>query len=78
MPIEALLPQTGNKAIAFVVQPDNTVKAQNVVMGEILPEQRVEVVEGLKPGDRIVLKGAAYLKDGDKVAISKDPVSASE
>ena len=78
VPIEALLPQTGNKAIAFVVQPDNTVKAQDVVMGEILPEQRVEVVEGLKPGDRIVLKGAAYLKDGDKVAISKDPVSASE
>lgn len=78
VPIEALLPQTGNNAIAFVVQPDNTVKAQNVVMGEILPEQKVEVVEGLEPGDRIVLKGAAYLKDGDKVAIAKDPVSASE
>ena len=78
VPIEALLPQTGDNAIAFVVQPDNTVKAQNVVMGEILPGQRVEIVAGLEPGDRIVLKGAAYLKDGDKVAISKDPVSASE
>ena len=78
VPIEALLPQTGNKAIAFILQPDNTVKAQNVTMGEILPEQQVEVVEGLSAGDRIILKGAAYLKDGDKVAIAKEPVSATE
>ena len=78
VPIEALLPQTGNRAIAFIVQPDNTVKAQNVIMGEILAEQRIEVVEGLEPGDRIVLKGAAYLKDGDKIAIAEDPVSATE
>lgn len=78
VPIEALLPQTGNNAIAFVVQQDNTVKAQNVTMGEILPEQKVEVVEGLEAGDRIVLKGAAYLKDGDQVAIAKDDLSSTE
>ena len=72
VPIEALLPQSGNAAIAFVVQQDNTVKLQNVIMGEILPGQKVEIVEGLQPGDRIVLKGAAYLKDGDQVAIAKD------
>ena len=71
VPIEALLPQSGNKAIAFVMQPDNTVKAQKVTMGEILSEQQVEIIEGLQPGDRIVLKGAAYLKDGDRVAISQ-------
>ena len=28
--------------------------------------------------DRIVLKGAAYLKDGDEIAIAQDPVSATE
>ena len=71
VPIEALLPQTGNQAIAFVVQPDNTVKAQKVTMGEILSEQKVEIIEGLQPGDRIVLEGAAYLKDGDRVAVSE-------
>ncbi len=70
VPIEALLPQSGNTAIAFVVQSDNTVKAQKVKTGEILSDQRVEVIEGLQPGDRIVLKGAAYVKDGDKIAIS--------
>jgi multidrug efflux pump subunit AcrA (membrane-fusion protein) len=67
VPIEALLPQSGNTAIAFVLQPDNIVKAQTVKMGEILSEQKVEIVEGLNAGDRIVLKGAAYLKDGDRV-----------
>ena len=71
VPIEALLPQSGNQAIAFVVQPDNTVKAQKVTMGEILSEQKVEIIEGLQPGDRIVLEGAAYLKDGDRVAVSE-------
>ena len=78
VPIEALLPQTGNRAIAFVVQPDNTVRAKNVTMGEILPEQQIEIVEGLEPGDRLVLKGAAYLKDGDKVAIAKDTPTTPE
>ena len=69
VPTEALLPQSGDRAIAFVVQADDTVKAQTVVLGEMLPEQQVEIVEGLQSGDRIVVKGAAYLKDGDKVAI---------
>ena len=73
VPIEALLPQSGNKAIAFVLQEDNTVKAQTVEMGEILSEQKVEIIDGLNPGDRIVLKGAAYLKDGDRVTL-KDEV----
>ncbi len=72
VPIEALLPQSGNRAIAFVVQDDNTVKAQTVQMGEILAEQRVEVIAGLESGDRIVLKGAAYLKDGDRITISNN------
>lgn len=71
IPVTALLPQSGNKAIAFVVQRDNTVKAQNVIMGEILPGQKIEIVEGLQKGDRIVLKGAAYLKDGDKIVVSQ-------
>lgn len=72
VPIEALLPQSGNSAIAFVVQDDNTVKAQTVEMGEIISEDRVEVIAGLESGDRIVLKGAAYLKDGDRVAIANN------
>lgn len=71
VPVEALLPQSGNNAIAFIIQSDDTVKAQRVKMGELLSGQTVEVVDGLNPGDRLVLKGAAYLKDGDLVKITR-------
>ena len=74
VPIEALLPQSGNQAIAFVLQDDNTVKAQTVKMGEILSGEKVEVTEGLQSGDRIVIKGAAYLQDGDRVAVRGDEI----
>ncbi len=74
VPIEALLPQSDNQAIAFVLQSDNTVKAQTVKMGEILSGEKVEVIEGLQPGDRIVIEGAAYLQDGDRVKVSNDKV----
>ncbi|MBE9043286.1 efflux RND transporter periplasmic adaptor subunit [Pleurocapsales cyanobacterium LEGE 10410] len=74
VPIEALLPQSDNLAIAFILQDDNTVKAQTVEMGQILDTERVEVISGLEPGDRIILQGAAYLKDGDRVAISSGEV----
>lgn len=67
VPIEALLPQSEGKAIAFVLQSDNTVKAQSVETGEILNERSIEIIQGLHSGDRIVLKGAAYLNDGDLV-----------
>ena len=66
-PMNAVLPQTDGSYLVYLVQADNTVKAQVVEVGEILPNQRMEIVQGLKSGDRLVLKGAAYLKDGDPI-----------
>lgn len=71
VPTKALLPQPDGSAIAYVVQPDNTVKAQSVEIGEILPNDEVEIISGLELGDRIVWQGAAYLKDGDRITISE-------
>ena len=71
VPTKALLPQPDGTALAFIVQPDNTVKAKSVEIGEILPNEQVEVLRGLNYGDRIVLKGAAYLKDGDLVTYTE-------
>jgi len=31
--------------------------------------QNVEITEGLKPGERVVDKGAGFLKDGDSVRV---------
>ncbi|MGD2179686.1 efflux RND transporter periplasmic adaptor subunit [Lusitaniella coriacea] len=69
VPADAILPQTDGSAIAFVLQPDNTVKAQTVETGQILPNGRVEIKSGLKPRDRAILKGASYLKDRDRVSV---------
>ncbi len=71
VPVKALLPQADGSAIAFVMQEDNTVKAQSVEIGEILADETVEVIQGLQTGDRIVVKGAAYLKDGDSVSFEE-------
>ncbi len=69
--VKALLPQADGSAIAFVVQDDNTVKARSIEIGEILADEKVEVIQGLQTGDRIVVKGAAYLKDGDTVSFEQ-------
>ena len=66
-PMKAVLPQTDGSYLVYLVQTDNTVKAQVVEVGEILPNQRIEIVQGVESGDRLVLKGAAYLKDGDAI-----------
>ncbi len=71
VPVKALLPQANGSAIAFVVQDDNTVKAQSVEIGGILADEKVEVIQGLQTGDRIVVKGVAYLKDGDSVSFEE-------
>ncbi|NEP60914.1 MAG: efflux RND transporter periplasmic adaptor subunit [Symploca sp. SIO2G7] len=69
VPAKAVLPQTDGSAIIYQLQADNTVKAQTVEVGEILSDERIEIKSGLSPSDRIVVKGAAYLKDGDLVEV---------
>ncbi|MBE9129943.1 efflux RND transporter periplasmic adaptor subunit, partial [Coleofasciculus sp. LEGE 07081] len=67
IPAKAVLPQSEGNPSVYVLQPDNTVKAQPIEMGEMLSNDRVEIKSGLSPGDRVIVKGAAYLKEGDKV-----------
>lgn len=65
---DAFQPESDNQGFVYIVQSDNIVKKQPVTIGEILNDQEVEVKKGLKKGDRIAVKGSAYLKDGDKVS----------
>jgi multidrug efflux pump subunit AcrA (membrane-fusion protein) len=41
-------------------------------MGQIMTGDRVEILTGLQAGDRIVVKGAAYLGEGDKITVISD------
>ncbi len=69
LPMAAVLPQANESAIVYLLQQNNIVKAQGVEIGEILPNRKVEIISGLQLGDRVVVKGAPYLKDGDRVEI---------
>lgn len=70
IPMNAVLPKTDGEGTVYVVQPDNTVKSQLITMGELLPNEKVEIKTGLNQGDIVAVKGAAYLKDGDKVTVN--------
>jgi HlyD family secretion protein len=70
IPADAIVPQADGTAIAFVVQSDNTVKAQSLEIGKILPNNRIEIRSGLNAGDRVTVKGSPYLKDGDRISIT--------
>lgn len=55
-------------SFVYVVQPDNTVKLQVVKTGPVDGE-RVAVLSGLKPGDKVVVDGADKLRDGGKITL---------
>ena len=72
LPVSAVIPQDGENGIIYLLQNDDIVKAATVKMGEILPNKEIEIVSGLEAGDRVVVKGAGYLKNGDRVKVVKN------
>jgi len=57
----------------FLVKPDNTVEARDVRLGPVVDGQQV-VLEGLAPGDRLVVSGLVMLQPGMPVS----PVNADQ
>jgi RND family efflux transporter MFP subunit len=77
VPQKAVQPQPDGSAILFVLSGENIVRTQTVEVGEPIDGDRVEI-KGLQLSDalRVVVDGAGYLKDGDKVRVisQKDEV----
>ena len=69
IPAKAVLPQSDGSAIAFILTDGDIVKSQKIEVGEVIGQGNVEIINGLKIGDRVVVAGAGYLKDGDKVQV---------
>jgi membrane fusion protein, multidrug efflux system len=62
----------------YLIKPDLTVTAQPVTLGPA-DGDRVSVISGLAPGDRVVVDGADRLRDGGKVDLrnsASGPASA--
>lgn len=72
VPVESLLEANGSTAIVFVVpaggKEEDVARRVEVRLGQWVGT-RVEVVEGVTEGDRVVTEGAAYLSDGEAVRI---------
>ena len=70
---ELALVQVGTDSFVFRIKADGTVEQAKVVTGA-RRRGEVEVVEGLAPGDQIVVEGTVKLRPGAKVA----PTPAAE
>ena len=66
-PTPAIVVRDGNNFV-FVVDAANKAAARQVQTGRRVGE-RVEIVEGLKAGERVAVQGAGFLNDGDLVKV---------
>jgi RND family efflux transporter MFP subunit len=67
VPLSSLVTSDGYNFV-FVLKADHTVERRKVEIG-VMQESRIEIVSGVREGDLIVEKGAAFLKDGDFVSV---------
>jgi RND family efflux transporter MFP subunit len=68
VPVTSLLEADGSLATVFVVAKGGVARKVSVRTGRLIGE-RVEVVTGVSPGDRIVTEGAAWLDDNEPVRV---------
>jgi HlyD family secretion protein len=67
LPMASVIVRDGYSYV-FVVKGKNDVERRRVETGS-MRDGRVEVIAGLKDGERIVERGAGFLKDGDRINI---------
>ena len=70
IPQRALVVRDGFNFV-FKLSPDKRVSQVKVQTGRLAGE-RVEILDGLAPADRVAVDGAAFLNDGDLVRIGTD------
>lgn len=70
VPSKAVLPQPDGSSTVFLLSGEGKVQARKVEVGEVVNDGNVEIRSGLQPGDRVVVAGAGFLKDGDTVRVA--------
>jgi len=76
VPASAVVADNGLNPRVWLVDPESlTVQARPVKVGK-LRGRDIEVLEGLEPGDRIVVAGAAYLAEDMPVSLLPTPEQA--
>ncbi|MBC6434036.1 efflux RND transporter periplasmic adaptor subunit [Nostoc sp. HG1] len=70
VPQKAVQSQADSSVIVFTLSSGDIVRSQKVELGDPANGDKVEIKSGLQLGDRVVVDGAGYLKDGDKVRVA--------
>ncbi len=63
-----------DKKFVYVLQPDKSVKYTEIKISDLDDGQHYIVLDGIKPGDQIVVEGVQNLKDGQKIK----PITAAQ
>ena len=66
VPVSAVAKQESGQQVVWVLGPDKVVHGKPVKLGAPT-EDLIVIEEGLQPGDRIVVAGATFMRDGLKV-----------
>jgi HlyD family secretion protein len=66
VPTRSVLAQEGGKVVFILV--GDRVSRRSIQTGSVSGDN-TEVISGLQPGDRVVVAGAGFLKDGDRVNV---------
>jgi RND family efflux transporter MFP subunit len=66
VPISAVFKDPTGEQVVWVVGPEETVARRPVKLGEATGG-RIEILDGLQPGDRIAAAGVTFLREGMKV-----------
>ena len=66
VPVAAVYKDSTGEQLVWVLGPDQTVSRRPVKLGEA-SGGRLEIVDGLRAGDRIAVAGVTHLREGMKV-----------
>src|SRR5690606_40613432 len=67
VPLESVVSSDGYSHV-FVLRADGTVERRRIELG-VVHGATVEARSGVAAGERVVVKGAGFLKDGDRVNV---------
>jgi HlyD family secretion protein len=67
LPMASVVVRDGYSYV-FIVKGENDVERRRIETGS-MRDGRVEVISGLEDGDRVVERGAGFLKDGDRINV---------
>ncbi|MDF1797089.1 MAG: efflux RND transporter periplasmic adaptor subunit [Coxiellaceae bacterium] len=71
LPVSAVFSGTNQQSYVWLVTQDLKLKKQPVTTGT-LRKNSIEVTDGLKPNDRVVIAGVNFMREGQKVKLLKD------